>query len=78
MFIQEVLMEEERDDSYVDGELSEEEEPRTQRFSVVVLWSHESDERIDPGEVQSVLSEAIIELDGDAIVEVIEINEPTY
>jgi hypothetical protein len=59
-------------------EMSVEEEPCTQRFSVTVIWSAACDERVDPGEMQSVLADALAELDDDAVVEVTEINEPTY
>ena len=72
-------MKDERDEQvYEDEELSEEEEPRAQRFNVVVVWSAESDQHMDPGEVQSVLTDAVMELDDQAVVEVIEVNEPTY
>lgn len=69
-------MDNEHDDDI--DELSDEEEPRTQRFDVTVIWPTESDQHIDQGELKTVINDAIMELDSDAVVDVTEIDEPTF
>jgi len=71
-------MEEQAEEISSEEELSEEEEPHTQRFSVVIVWPPGSVERLGPGDLQAVIEEAISELDETAAVGVTEIAEPTY
>jgi hypothetical protein len=59
-------------------ELNNEEQLTTQRFSVVVIWSADSDERIIQGDLQSIIHDSISDLDEDATVEVSEVIEPSY
>lgn len=59
-------------------ELKDEEEARTQRFSVVVMWSPESDERLSPSDLQVIIDDGLMDIDEDASVEVTEVIEPTY
>lgn len=57
---------------------SEEEEPHTQRFTVVIVWPPGSSERMSPGDIGAIIEDAIAELDEEATVDVTEIAEPTY
>jgi hypothetical protein len=61
-----------------DEELTEEEDVPTQRFSVVIMWSEDSDGHIDQSELHTAIHDAVMELDHEAVVEVVEMNEPTY
>lgn len=64
---------------YAEGEeLSEEEHPHRQRFSVIILWSQESGKRISPGEMETIIRDAVTAADEGATVDVAEIPEPTY
>lgn len=61
-----------------DEEIDEEEQSRAQRFSVVVVWSPGSDERLSPSDLQVAIENEVLELDEAATVEVTEVIEPTY
>ena len=65
-------------EGHLPHDLSKEEEPNTQRFSVVVIWSPGSADRIGPDDVQRILRDAVAEIDPRAAVQVAEIAEPLY
>jgi len=55
-----------------------EEQPHTQRFSITIVWSRNSVETVSPDDVQSIVQDALSEIDSDVTVEVSEVLEPMY
>ena len=59
-------------------ELNHEEELTTQRFSVVIIWSSESDGKITQGDIERIIQDSVSDLDENATAEVSEVVEPSY
>lgn len=53
-------------------------EPCVQQFSVAIVWSSESNERLNPDDLQNIIEETALKLDDAATVEVAEIVQPVY
>jgi hypothetical protein len=49
------------------------EETVGQKFTVMVTWSPESDERVTEGDIKEAIEEFVLDLDEEAVVEVEEI-----
>jgi hypothetical protein len=60
------------------GDMSEEEQPQRQRFSITVVWPQDSNEVISPDEIAEVIQDALSDIDQGVTVEVSEIVEPSY